>query len=129
MSSLNFGKFFREKRLQQKLTLRSYCKRFGCDTAYISRLENNKLKPPSAEKLKILAKTLGISKNTKDWVKFFDLAHQAKSEVPTDIIENAREVLNMLPAFLRTTDGQRVSKRKINQLVKFLQGQDNGKEK
>jgi len=124
MNDLNFGKFFREKRLQQKLTLRSYCKRFGYDTAYISRLENNKLKPPSAEKLKTLAKTLKISKNTEDWVKFFDLAHKAKNELPKDIATNAPEILNILPAFLRTTDGQRVSKKKVDQLIKFLQ---NGK--
>lgn len=121
MSSSGFGNYLREKRLEKNYTLRSFCERFGLDTAYISRLETSKLKPPSAEKLTAIAEALGLQKNSKDWIKFFDLAHQARNELPEDVKENAPEVISMLPAFLRTPDGKRVSKEKIERLIRFLE--------
>ena len=128
MNGLAFGKFLREKRLGKKLTLREFCRRFGYDTAYISRLENNKLNPPSGEKLEALAQALGMDEGSEDWVRFFDLAHQAKNELPEDITKTAPEILNMIPAFLRTTDGQRVSKKQLDRLIEFLQGREDVKE-
>ncbi len=121
MSNSGFGDYLREKRLEKNFTLRAFCERFGLDTAYISRLETNKLKPPSSEKLSALAEALGLQKNSKDWIKFFDLAHQARNELPDDVKENASEIITMLPAFLRTPDGKRVSKQKIEKLINFLE--------
>lgn len=121
MLNSGFGDYLREKRLEKNFTLRAFCERFGLDTAYISRLETNKLKPPTSEKLTALAETLSLQKNSKDWIKFFDLAHQARNELPDDVKENAPEVISMLPAFLRTPDGKRVSKEKIEKLISFLE--------
>ena len=119
---MNFGGYFREKRIEQKLTLRAFCKRFGFDSAYISRLENNKMKPPEEEtKLSALADALNLEKNSKDWVKFFDLAYQAKKELPEDVKETAPEIISLLPAFLRTPDGKKVSKEKLEKLISFLE--------
>ncbi|KKR51010.1 MAG: transcription regulator [Candidatus Curtissbacteria bacterium GW2011_GWA1_40_16] len=121
MSSSGFGDYLREKRLEKNFTLRAFCERFGLDTAYISRLETAKLKPPSTEKLTAIAEALGLQKNSKDWIKFFDLAHQARNELPEDVKQNAPEIISMLPAFLRTPDGKRVSKEKIEKLIRFLE--------
>lgn len=116
-----FGNYLRKKRLKKNLTLRKFCDRYGFDTAYISRLENNKIRPPSKDKLAAIAKALSIPKNSKEWTTFFDLAHIAKSEYPPDITQNAEEVVALLPAFLRTKDGKRVSKKKVEKLIKFLE--------
>lgn len=118
---MSFGDYFRKKRLQQRLTLRAFCKRFGFDTAYISRLENNKMRPPEDEKLSVLAESLSLEKNSRDWVRFFDLAYQSREKLPKDIIENASDVVSLLPAFLRTPDGKKVSKEKLERLTRFLQ--------
>ena len=123
-----FGDFIRKKRLKNKLTLRSFCNRFGYDTAYISRLENDKIPPfKSKDKLSILANALGIEKNTKDWVKYFDLAYQARKELPPDIKKDASEVIDILPAFLRKPDGKKIKKSRIRELITFLtEGEDIG---
>src|SRR4030042_5164241 len=113
MSNSGFGDYLREKRLEKNFTLRAFCERFGFDTAYVSRLETNKLRPPTTDKLSALAEALGLQKNSKEWIKFFDLAHQARNELPEDVKQNAPEIITTLPAFLRTPDGKRVSKEKI----------------
>lgn len=120
----DFGNYFREKRIEKKLTLRSFCEKYGFDTAYISRLENNKLKPPSREKLEALANALGLQKNSKDWVTFFSLAYESRKELPTEIRENAPEVISLLPAFLRSPTGKKISKEKLDQLIRFLRDGD-----
>lgn len=117
---MNFGEFLRQKRLDLELTLRAFCSRFGFDTAYISRLENNKLKPPSSkDKLAAIANALGLKEESSERVKFFDLAYQARKELPPDIKKEAPEIIASLPAFLRKTDG-RVKKSKVEALVSFL---------
>jgi len=126
MNKQAFGNFFRQKRIEHNLTLRAYCNRYGYDTAYISRIENCKLKPPTSEKLKALIETLGLQQGTKEWVTLFDLAHQARNELPEDIKKTAPEIIGMLPAFLRTNDGKKISKRRIDELIKFLQKDGRG---
>lgn len=116
-----FGCFIRTLRIGSGDTLRGFCERYGFDTAYISRLENNKLKPPSKEKLISLASALGLKQNSVDWIKFFDLAHQCRNELPPDIISGAPEVISRLPSFLRTPDGKKISEDKINKLINFLE--------
>lgn len=117
----SFGEFSREKRLNNNLTLRNFCNRFGFDTAYISRLENNKIPAPkNREKISLLAKSLNIKKGTKDWSKFFDLAYQSRKELSPEIKENASEIINILPAFLRKPDGKKIKKDNIKKLIGFL---------
>lgn len=123
---MNFGDFFREKRLKEGLTLRAFCNRFGYDSAYISRIETARLSPPKEEeKLIALAKALGLKKETEDWIRFFDLAYQAKAELPPDIKMAAPEILSLVPAFLRTRDGKKIDKYKIRELIKFLSEKPN----
>lgn len=123
---MNFGSYFRQKRLQGGSTLRAFCKRYGYDTAYISRLETSILNPPKEEeKLSAMASALGITKRSEDWIKFFDLAYQAKSELPPDIKESAPEILSLVPAFLRTRDGKKIDKEKIRELISFLSKKSN----
>ncbi len=116
-----FGNFVRKLRISSGSTLRGFCERYGFDTAYISRLENNKLRPPSKEKLIPLASALGLKPNSVEWINFFDLAHQSRNELPSDIANNAAGVISRLPSFLRTPDGKKISEAKINKLIEFLE--------
>lgn len=115
-----FGEFFRQKRVQAELTLRSFCERFGFDPAYISRIERNLLLPPEDKnKLQGLAKALKIKETSTDWVDFFDLAHIAKGKLPPDILEKQKSI-NYLPLFFRTARGEKLSKKKLKELIELI---------
>jgi len=115
-----FGEFFRQKRIEANFTLRSFCNRFGFDPAYISRVERGLLTPPE-DKIKIqgLAKALGLKEGSPDWVSFFDLAYIAKGKIPKDILEKPKS-FQYLPLLFRTARGERLSKKKLRELVYLL---------
>lgn len=118
---MKFNEYFRTRRIANNMTLRFFCNRFGFDPAYISRLETEKLKPPEEQdKLKALALALDIKEDTADWVKFFDLAYESRSEIPEDIKKNVPQIISLLPIFLRTKDNKKISKEKVQQLLDFL---------
>lgn len=115
-----FGEFFRQKRINAGFTLRSFCERFGLDPAYISRIETNILPPPQdKDKLSALAKALGISEESSNWIDFFDLAYIAKGELPEDILKDKKSI-KYLPLLFRTARGQRLSKKKLQELVELI---------
>ena len=116
----NFGEFFRKKRVDAGLTLRSFCERFGLDPAYISRIETDILTPPQdKDKLIALAKALGIKQDSSDWIAFFDLAYIAKGKLPEDILKDKKSI-KYLPLLFRTARGQRLSKKKLQELVNLI---------
>lgn len=117
---VTFGEFFRQKRISLGFTLRSFCKQYQLDPGNVSRLERNIL-PPSVdeEKLAGYATALKITKESPEWVTFFDLAHTAKGKIPSDI-QNDPEILSMLPAFYRTARGEKLDKKKIKELIRLL---------
>ncbi len=116
----SFGEYFRQKRVEAGLTLRNFCERFGFDPAYISRIETDILPPPQGkEKLSALAKALGIKDESMDRVNFFDLAYISKGRVPEDILKDKRS-MKYLPLLFRTARGQRLSKKKLQELVDLI---------
>lgn len=116
----NFGEFFRSKRIDAKFTLRNFCNRFGLDPGYISRIETNTLTPPKdKDKLSALAKALGIKDASTDWITFFDLAYIAKGKLPEDILAS-KKAPKFLPLLFRTARGQRLSKKKLQELVDLI---------
>lgn len=116
----SFSEFFRQKRVDAGFTLRSFCERFGVDPAYISRIERGILPPPEDKtKLRGFAKALGLEEESEEWVNFFDLAFISKGKVPTDILQQPNS-LKYLPLLFRTARGQRLSKKKLQELVNLL---------
>lgn len=115
-----FGEFFRQKRISLEFTLRSFCERYNYDPGNISRLERDILSPSvDQQKLEGYASALKIPRDSEDWTTFFDLAHTAKGKIPEDI-RNDPKVLSILPAFYRTARGEKLDKKKIDQLIKLL---------
>ena len=120
----NFGVFFRTKRIELRLTLRTFAKNKGYDAAYISRLENGFLTPPEdVEKLKALALALEIKEATPDWVTFFDLAAVSRKSIPSNLLEDNPNIINFLPAFFRTARKKEINKEDIKNLLSLLKGE------
>ena len=125
MEYKDFGEFFRTKRIELKLTLRSFAKNKGYDAAYISRLENSFLTPPEdVEKLKALALALEIKEETPDWVTFFDLAAVSRKSIPSNLLEDNPNVINFLPAFFRTARKKEINKEDVKNLLSLLRGEE-----
>ena len=125
MNNITFGEFFRKKRVGLGFTLRSFCERFNYDPGNISRLERNVISPSiDIQKLEGYALALKIQEDSEDWVTFFDLAHLAKGKVPEDLNKSS-QIFSLLPAFYRTIRGNKLSRKKIEQLIKLLSDVDN----
>jgi len=115
-----FGEFFRQKRISLGFTLRSFCERYNFDPGNISRLERDILSPSiDKEKLAGYAAALKIPHDTEEWTMFFDLAHAAKGRVPEDIL-SSKKAPRFLPLLFRTARGQRLSKKKLQELVNLI---------
>ncbi|MBI2337573.1 helix-turn-helix transcriptional regulator [Candidatus Daviesbacteria bacterium] len=115
-----FGEFFRQKRVAIGFTLRSFCERYGYDPGNISRLERNILSPSiDKQKLEGYAVALKIPRDSEEWTIFFDLAHAAKGKIPTDILQQPNSI-KYLPLLFRTARGQKLSKKKLQELVDLL---------
>lgn len=118
--SQTFGEFFREKRISLGFTLRSFCERYDYDPGNISRLERDILSPTiDQQKLEGYATALKIQRDSEEWITFFDLAHTAKGKIPEDIRTDPK-ILSVLPAFYRTARGEKLTKEKIDKLIKLL---------
>ena len=116
----SFGEFFRRKRLEQKLSLREFCLKYGYDPGNISRIERGLLSPPrNKEKLAEYAMSLALIEDSEDWVEFFDLAYACRGEIPSEILED-EELVKKLPLFFRTMRGEKLSDEKLNEIANII---------
>lgn len=115
-----FGEFFRESRLGQGYTLRSFCAAFREDPAYISRLETGILEPPKdKEVLNRLASALQLEEGSDEWKTFYQLAAIGAKRLPEDISEN-EELMKHLPVFFRTIAGEKFPDEKLPELIDYI---------
>lgn len=126
---MKFAQYFAERRKALGLSMRRFAEDKGYDVGYISRLENDVIKPPAElEKLKALAVALELTPETSEWVMFFDLAAARRKELPEDI-KNQPQMINLLPAFYRTLRKEKITRDEVEHLLKLLKGGANGTEK
>lgn len=74
---VTFGAYVRQKRLERKITLRTFAKQVGISATFISGMENNEKSAPSDEVLKNIAEILHLDKEETD--KLYDLAVQTRN--------------------------------------------------
>jgi transcriptional regulator with XRE-family HTH domain len=115
-----FGEYFKTKRIEKRMTLRDFCKKFSLDPGNISKLERGLLPPPtSREKLEAYASFLGLKKGSDDWMEFFDRAAACRGELPKDILDDS-EVVKNLPVIFRTIRGKKVSAKLLEELIEKI---------
>ena len=114
-----FGEFFKQKRIDGGMTLREFCKKFGCDPGNMSKMERGLLSPPTEKKLEEYASFLGIPRGSNDWYEFFDRAAACKGEIPEEIMQD-EEIFKSLPLIFRTFRNKKVSKKTIEELIDKL---------
>lgn len=84
--AISFGEFFKNRRKELGLGLREFCRKYGFQSANISRLERGLVSPPKkTEALEIYANVLNIPKGSEEWDMFFDLASAETESIPPDL--------------------------------------------
>jgi len=95
MSGPSFGKHIRELRTQQRLTQRSLAANVDIDVGYISKIEADKVPPPSEKVIERLAEVLEADKD-----ELMTLAGRSSKDLEPIITDNAR-----IPTILRRARG------------------------
>ena len=118
--TINFGGYFEQRRQEQGLTLRMFCKKALCDPANISRMERGLISPPKGRDiLEKYAEALNLVESSDEWYKFFDLAAADQGIVPQDIMDDA-ELVKVLPVFFRTLRGQKPTEEEMTKLAEKI---------
>lgn len=116
----DFGKFFKEKRIFLKLTLREFCRRNNFDPGNISKLERGILLPTQdREKLANYSSALGLDPGSSEWDNFFDLADIANRRIPEDLTDDKR-LLDALPVLFRTVRGKETDDEAKRKLIDYI---------
>jgi transcriptional regulator with XRE-family HTH domain len=114
----NFGEFVQKIRLQNRITLREFCRQTGIDPSNWSKMERGVLQPPKSQNvLNEIAKVLKIKKNSEEWHTLMDLA--AISFLPKNLITD-QNIIEKLPVFFRTLRGDRPSRKELEELIKTI---------
>jgi len=115
-----FGQFVKKERLARGVGLREFCRRLGIDASNWSKVERGTLAPPQdVEKLKKIAKVLGIHQNTDKWKALKDEANIAAGIIPKDLLSD-NAVLNSLPMFFRTIRSEKPSPEELDKLIRKI---------
>lgn len=88
-----FGEALREMRLEKGFSLRKFAKDVGVSPTYLSQVEQGKVEPPTADRVKRMAELLG--ENQDEWNA---LAGRVAEELPKIINEEPTEVPELLRA-------------------------------
>jgi HTH-type transcriptional regulator, competence development regulator len=104
-----FGEVLRDLRVAQDLGLRETAVKVGISPAYLSRIERNKEKPPSAEVIKSLAKALAADPDV-----LFRLSSSTDPEL-AELINDQPE----LSQLLRTIKELKLTAKEIERLSEY----------
>ena len=74
------------------------------------------LRPQDEEKLKQIAKVLGISLKSEEWQELKDKARIDAGIIPEDILSDEK-ILNALPMFFRTIRSEKPTLEELDKLI------------
>ena len=115
---LTFGELIKKSRLQNRITLREFCRLSGIDPSNWSKIERGMLPPPKSKMmLEEIAKILKVKKNSDDWYTLMDLA--AITHIPRELLSN-QSIVEKLPVFFRTLRGQKPTEEELENLIKVI---------
>lgn len=123
---MDFGTFFKTKRIEKGLTLRQFCEEHDFDPGNISKLERGVLAAPqSDEKLKKYAKALGLKQGGAEYIEFFDLASASGRNFKVKNIDDP-SLLKRLPVLFRTLDKKDLTEDKLERIIKIIKDEASG---
>ena len=105
-----FGHRLRDMRRDSNVSQRDLANKVGVDFTYISKLENNKMPPPSAETIEKIAGVLGV-----DPVELLNFA----KKIPTDVQDTLSENIEAVK-FLSEASAMKLSKEEWGKLTEKL---------
>ena len=113
-----FGKFVRERREAKQINLRKLAHILDIAPAYMSDIEKSRRYPPDREKIEIIANTLELTEEEKNYL--FDVAALAKAntvspDLPEYIMEN--ELVRVALRRARDIDAGQEEWKKIIQVL------------
>lgn len=115
-----FGEFIKERRGIKGVSLRKFCKHVDVDASNWSKIERGLLAPPQdEEKLKRIARAIGIKIGSPLWKEMKDKANIDAGIIPVDILSD-KKVLNSLPMFFRTIRSEKPSPEDLDKLINML---------
>jgi transcriptional regulator with XRE-family HTH domain len=115
-----FGEFIKERRIAKGISLREFCKRLEIDASNWSKVERGLLAPPQdQERLKEIARTLGIKFGSALWREMKDKANIDAGIIPEDILSDEK-VLNSLPMFFRTIRSEKPTPEDLDKLIDMI---------
>ena len=117
-ASETFGQYLKKLRLAAGYGLRRFAALIEMKASNLCDIEHNRRAMPS-EYLEPVAEALGLTRGSKEWDKFFDLARKTK-ELPADVQHVAKR--RFVPALLRTIDNVQLSDGDIKRLIDEIQG-------
>jgi transcriptional regulator with XRE-family HTH domain len=110
-----FGPLLRDFRLKANLGLRRFAKLIDIQPSNLSHIETGRRHPPDdPEKLREIARVLGLAAESNDWRRLFDAARR-RGDLPPDIRHMADRKL--VPALLRTIDNLQLRDDDIARLI------------
>ena len=115
-----YGEFIKELRVKNEISLREFCKQVEMDASNWSKTERGLLAPPQdEEKLKKIARGLGIKIGSDIWKEMKDLANIDAGIIPEDI-RSDEEVLKALPMFFRTMRSDKPTAEELDKLIDMI---------
>lgn len=118
-----FGEYIQELRIQNRITLREFCRQANFDPGNWSKVEREIAPPPkSKEVLEEIAKILKLKKGEESYNLLFDLA--AISFIPKDLVLSDEEILDKLPIFFRTLRGNSPTKKELEALLNLIRNEN-----
>lgn len=118
---MNFGEYFKNRRISLGYTVRKFAQEKGYDAGYISRLENGIIAPPAEiNKVKFLGEALELAEGTNEWTEFLDLVAIARNEIPEDLRTN-EAAIKMLPAFYKSFREKNLDEKEVQKLIDLLE--------
>lgn len=117
-----FGEFIKTERLRQNLSLREFCRLSGEDPSNWSKVERGMLVPPQEkDRVEHILAVLGIT-DANEAERLHEMAVVDAGSIPAYIMAE-KDIVDNLPAFLRTLENVKPTKEEFMTLIEMLRSQ------